>query len=247
MRQSQEWYNKEIVSQDKQIINIFLDDSGVFVGGQEHAYFVYGGYVLVGQDERLNANREYRTLSDNIRKELRHNGELKAKDLVGTKHKRALAKVLKEYDSLACVVKLSSIRPSIMANKLSIHRYKDYAIKIAVKRKLEMMINTGRIDPGIATELNIFIDEQHTSTDGFYNLEETIREEFVNGIHNLDYGAFYPPLFTSQVAIKIKFCDSKGNYLIQAADILANRMHTSFNYNYPQLRQFNKLHIVRLP
>ena len=235
------------MEEEKQYINIFLDDSGIFAAEQEHPYFVYAGYVFVSKNDRINANREYRTLSDNIRGEIGHYGELKAKHLVGTKHKRSLVRVLKDYDSLACVVKLSSIRASIMVNKLSIHRYKDYAIKIAVKRRLETLINTGRIDAGLPTELNIFIDEQHTSTDGFYNLEETIREEFVNGIRNLDYGAFHPPLFTNTVSIKVKFCDSSGNYLIQAADILANRMHTSFNYNLPDLRQLSKLHIVQLP
>lgn len=65
-----------------------------------------------------------------------------------------------------------------------------------------MLINTGRIDAAKSTELNIFIDQQHTSTDGFYNLEESIKEEFVNGIKNLDYGSFHPPLFTGAVIIK---------------------------------------------
>lgn len=231
---------------NKQVINIFLDDSGVFASGQDK-YFVYAGYVFVGSETRADANREYRTLSDNIRKEMNHAGELKAKYLIGTKYKRALVKVLKDYESLACVITIPSVRQSIRSNKLSIHRYKDYALKIALKRKLETLVNTGRIDPAKQTELNVFIDEQHTSTDGFYNLEESIREEFVNGIHNLDYGSFHPPLFTGDIKIKVKFCDSSGNYLIQASDILANRMFTSFNYNNPALRQLPKLHIVRLP
>jgi len=235
------------VIEEKQIINIFLDDSGIFAPNQEHSFFVYAGYVFIGNEKRGDASREYRTLSDDIRSELGLQGELKASHLTGTKHKRSLVRVLKDYDSVACVVKLPSIHPPIMANKLSIHRYKDFAIKIAIKRKLEAMINRGIIDATAPTELNIFIDEQHTSTDGFYNLEETIREEFVNGIRNLDYSAFHPPLFTGEIGIKVKFCDSKGNYLIQAADILANRMHTSFNYNLPDLRQLSKLHIVQLP
>lgn len=231
---------------EKQIINVFLDDSGVFVTGQDR-YFVYAGYVFIGIESRNDANREYRTLSDNIRKELNHIGELKAKHLKGTKHKRALVKVLKNYESMACVISLPTIKKSITSNKLSIHRYKDFALKIAIKRKLETLINTGHVDPSKNTELNIFIDEQHTSTDGFYSLSESIREEFVNGIRNLDYGSFHPPLFTGEVAIKVKFCDSSGNYLIQASDILANRMHTSFNYENPELRRLPKLHIVRLP
>lgn len=230
-----------------QLINIFLDDSGIFTANNSDAYFVYAGYVFLSREERLDANREYRTLSDRIHKDIRHFGELKARDLEGTKHKRSLVKVLKDYESLACVISLRSVRASIMQNKLSIHRYKDYALKIAIKRKLESLINKGLIDADVDTELNIFIDEQHTSTDGFYTLEESIREEFVNGIHNLDYGSFYPPLFSANVTIKVKFCDSSKNYLIQASDMLANRMNTSFNYNIPDLRRLPKLQIVKLP
>ena len=234
------------MQEEKQIINVFIDDSGVFSLGQDN-YFVYAGYVFIGREPRMDANREYRTLSDKIRAELRHSGELKAQHLTGTKHKRALVKVLKDYESLACIVNLPTIKQSIMSNKLSIHRFKDYALKIVIKRKLETLINTGRIDASKETELNIFIDEQHTSTDGYYNLEESIREEFVNGIQNFNYGSFHPALFSGNIAIKVKFCDSSKNYLIQASDILANRMFTSFNYNLPDLRQLPKLHIVRLP
>ncbi|HVX01186.1 MAG TPA: DUF3800 domain-containing protein [Candidatus Babeliaceae bacterium] len=232
----------------KQIINIFLDDSGVFVGGQADTYFIYAGYVFIGKDEKDDARRQYRTLSDAIRKSLGRTGELKAQHLTGTKHKRSLVTVLKNYESLACVVHLPSVRQSIMGNKLSIHRYKDYALKIAIKRKLQALIGAGRIDPALETELNIFIDEQHTSTNGFYSLRESIREEFVNGIHNLDYGTFYPPLFTGGATITVQFCDSSSNYLIQASDCLANRMYTSFNYSLPKLRQqLPKLDVILLP
>lgn len=234
------------MDEEKQIVNVFLDDSGVFTKGQDD-YFVYAGYVFVGSAAKDEAKRRYRSLSDSIRKKIGHTGELKAKHLAGTKHKRALAKVLEDYESLTCVITLPSIKQSIMENKLSIHRYKDYAIKITIKRKLETLINAGHIDPIKDTELNIYIDEQHTSTDGFYNLKESIREEFVNGIRNLDYGSFHPPLFSGEVVIRVQFCDSSSNYLVQASDILANRMHTSFNYSLPALRQLPRLHIVRLP
>src|SRR5882672_10930908 len=171
------------MSESKQHIGIFLDDSGIFCDGGSQPYFIYAGYVFLSKEERAEAKRKYRSLSDRIRSSIGHVGELKAATLTGKKqHKRALVNVLNEYESMACVIFIPRVRQSIRSNKLSIHRYKDYSLKIAVKRKLETLINSGKIDPSIDTELCIYIDEQHTSTDGFYNLKESIREEFANGI-----------------------------------------------------------------
>ncbi len=230
-----------------QKINIFLDDSGVFRSNQ-YEYFVYAGYVFIGDEARADAHRKYRSLSDSIRKSVGVMGELKATHLKGNKQKNTLATILKGYDSMACVVKVTSLQASIRQNKLSSYRYKDYALKVAIKRKLETLIVSGRINQNDPIELNIFIDEQHTATDGYYSLEESIREEFTNGIRNFNYGTFHPPLFQNQnVSIRVKFCDSSGNYLIQAADILANRLFTSFNYSNPWLRQLPNLDIYPFP
>ena len=230
-----------------QTLSIFLDDSGVFSMNHYENYFVYAGYLFLSPDERATAKRKYRTLSDTIHASIGHRGELKASDLSKIAHRRALVNVLKNYESMACVIFIPNIRKSIKENKLSIHRYKDYALKIAIKRKLETLISTGKIKADIPTELNIYIDEQHTSTDGFYGLKESIKEEFINGIRNLDYGTFHPPLFTNQLKICVEFCDSSANYLVQASDMLANRINKSYNKDSPKLRQLPKLNILNLP
>lgn len=232
-------------NQEKQVINIFLDDSGIFSPKVNENYFVYAGYVLIGRTEREDAHRRYRTLSDAIRSGLGATGELKASALE-YKHRNSLVKVLSRYESLACVVHIPRIREATKATARSRHRFKDYALKVAVKRKLETLINQGKIDATRHTELNVYIDEQHTATDGLYSLEESMREEFVNGIVNLDYGSFHRPLF-EQMDIKVKFCDSSANYLIQASDLLANRMNHSFNKNKPELRRLPKLHVTTFP
>ena len=81
----------------------------------------------------------------------------------------------------------------------------------------------------------MYIDQQHTSTDGYYTLSESISEELNHGIHNFNYGIFFAPLFKAPVKVSISFCDSSHNYLIQASDILANRIFTAYNYNLPKL------------
>src|SRR5690606_24253242 len=126
-----------IMGEELQKINIFLDDSGIFSRDHTDDYFIYAGYVFCTVEDRQEANRRYRTLSDTIRRGIGHAGELKASILTDPQNKRALVKVLKRYESIACVIHIPRVQKSIMGNKLSRHRYKDYAIKIAVKRKLE--------------------------------------------------------------------------------------------------------------
>lgn len=231
-----------------QLINIFIDDSGVFCENPTEEYFVYSGYVFVGADQRESANREYRTLSDKIRKEIGLTGELKASNLSNRTHKRALVNVLKKYEKFTCVVKLQDVYPHIRKDSRSINRYKDYALKIALKRKLADMINRGILDADATqTILNVYIDEQPTSTDGFYTLEQSIYEEFRHGIANFNYAVQHPSVFSGVLALTVKFCDSKGNYLVQAADILANRMNASYNNNVPELRSLERHTIVTFP
>ena len=56
------------------------------------------------------------------------------------------------------------------------------------------------------------------------------------GIYNYDYGKMHPNVFNGDLDIVIKYCESKNDYLIQASDILANRIFSSYKYNQPNLR-----------
>ncbi len=132
-------------------------------------------------------------------------------------------------------MRLPDVNESIMANKLSIHRYKDYTLKRMIKSKLEKLITSGKIDADKPVSLRVYIDQQHTSTNGYYKLSDSIREELIHGIRNFDYGVFYPPILFADFEINIKFCDSSRDYLVQASDILANRLWYGRNFNRPKL------------
>src|SRR5690606_8345384 len=110
-------------------------------------------------------------------------------------------------------------------------------LKRAIKEKIIKLIKSGYVDPQKFVYLRIYIDEQLTATDGYYDLEGTIYEELVNGIINFDYNTFHTPILHGGAKIKIKFLDSKNNDLIQASDVLANRLRASFVYNNPELRR----------
>lgn len=223
-------------SENPQIISIYLDDSGVFTVNDKSKCFVYGGYSFTNDKDRLTAKSVYRARVGEIKKTLgmASDSELKAA-ILSAKHKRALFEVVKRYNSIDCVVNLSTIYPSILENKLSVHRYKDYALKRLIKAEVARLINASEVDPYKPAILKVYIDQQHTSTDGYYTLSESITEELNHGIHNFEYGVFHPPLFKTRVSVSISFCDSAHNYLIQASDILANRVFTAYNYGLADL------------
>lgn len=204
-----------------QQIYFFFDDSGIFHENEKSNYFVYAGYVFVGKKCRDDAKREYKTLCTKIKNSNKIEGELKASH-IKKKHRRALVNVLSKYDSISCRVKIDKIYKKIISDKLSRFRYKDYLLKRIIKSKIQELINKGIISANEDTELIISIDEQHTTTNGWYDLQNSIKEELKHGIINFDYGIVHKPILNGELKIVIKYCDSQYNYLIQASDILAN-------------------------
>lgn len=209
---------------------IYLDDSGVLHKNARGQFFIYAGYIFLSKKQKDAALANYRSAARQIQKSLsKKNQEAKAYVLSGHQ-KRFLNSRLAEYGSFSCVVDKSCVYGSILDSKKSIHRYKDYCLKRASKTKVQELIKRGLIDPARPITLRFFIDNQPTSTDGIYNLRESIREEFQNGIANFDYGIRYDALFSERVQVFTTFCDSSKNYLIQASDILANSLFTKYNF-----------------
>lgn len=198
--------------------------------------FVYAGYVFESRETLDNAKREYRNLVKNIQRSLGRTDELKAFGLEA-KHKRSLYNVLRQKESLGVIVDIEQIYESILESPRSICRYKDYILKRAIKSKVKCLIDQQVIDPSNDIFLDISIDEQLTATDGIYGLQESIKEELQFGINNYNYGMFHKPLFSANVYVQVKYCESRTNYMIQACDILANRIFCSYRSNKPELRK----------
>lgn len=231
------------ISQD---VYFFFDDSGVLHKNEKSGYFVYAGYAFSNKDELNDARRKYIHANKKLKKSLGRNDELKAAKL-DPKHRRSLFNSVKKYNSVAGVVYISRIYDHILANKKSICRYKDYVLKRCIKSHLQKLISNGTIYKDEDIAIHIYIDEQLTATNGYYDLRESIWEELQFGIANFDYGKKYPPLFDSEVTVMIEYCDSSRNYMIQASDILANRIWTSFRKNDPTLREISNLTILTFP
>lgn len=221
-----------------QLLYFYFDDSGVLHRNNEIGKFVYAGYAFSSRMNMEQARREYRSLSERIGSELGRTDEIKAYRLEN-KYRRALYNVMRKWDSLAATVNIDKLYDAIVSNKKSICRYKDFVIKRLVKKQVKLWLNDNTISPEEDTKIFVFMDEQLTATDGIYSLSETIFEELRNGIRNFDYGTFYPPLFKGKLEVQVRYVESSHDYLIQASDILANRIYTSYRDSNPHLRKFS--------
>ncbi len=233
----------EIIVQE---VIFFFDDSGVFHKNAPGGYFVYAGYVFTNREELNDARRKYINANKKLRKALGRTDELKACNLK-PKHKRALFNSVDIYNSTSVIVNLSGIYSYILSDKKSICRYKDYMLKRCVKNQLKQFISDGTITKDEDITINIYIDEQLTATNGYYDLRDSIMEELQHGIFNFDYGITHPPLFDSNVKVNIQYCDSSHNYMIQASDILANRIWTSYITKNRDLRKITNHTTLTFP
>jgi len=229
-----------------QHVYFYFDDSGVLHPNAPERYFVYAGYVFIGKESKDDAIRKYRAVCQKIRDEIKSDGEIKAFGL-SNRNKNRLYQILAKEESVGLTVDIEHVYSSILDNKKSIHRYKDYVLKMLVKEKLKELIFEQKINPNGSVALHIFVDEQPTSTDGFYKLRDTIYEEVKVGITNFQYNKRHAPLFNSSVKCDVTFVDSSKYPLVQASDILANRIWNSFRLKKPNLREFVNHKCLHMP
>lgn len=229
-----------------QEVSMFFDDSGVLHRNAENRFFVYAGYAFVGCSSKDRAKMRYRMVCRRIQKAIDDDNELKAAGLE-FKYRNDLYRVMKNEHSMGLTVDIQRVRDNILDDKKSIHRFKDYVLKRLVKDKIVELINLGLINPNEDVKLNICLDEQGTATNGCYNFKESVYEELINGVHNFNYGYFYEPVLFGGLELTVHYCDSKCNYLIQASDILANRIWASFKSDIPTMRNIPKHLCLRLP
>ena len=224
----------------------FFDDSGVLHKNEPSGFFVYAGYVFTSKEELEKAKREYIHANKILKKALNRKDELKAATL-NRSNRRSLFNALKKYMSVSVIIDISRVYDYILNDKKSVCRYKDYILKRCIKDKLKRLIAERIIDENEDITLKIYIDEQLTATNGYYDLRDSISEELKHGIANFDYGITHAPLFNGDVAVEIIYCDSERNYLIQASDILANRIWTSYRLKNKDLRNIKNHSTLTFP
>lgn len=233
-------------------MNVFVysDESGV-LDKAHNDVFVFGGLVFLSKDERDIAARKYSAAEKVLRESGRYREgvELKAAT-IKAKDKRKLYRSINQYYKFAVVVDQKRVLDTIMLDKKSKQRYLDYVFKIGVKRLLEELIRRGIIVAAEVENIYFFVDEHSTSTNGLYELRESLEEEFKRGMYSRNFMTFFPPIFPNVRNVDLKFCNSACVRLIRAADIVANRVfHDAITGNCKNSFDAgeNKLYISNLP
>lgn len=205
-------------------IFVYSDESGVF-DVIHNDIFVFGGLILLGKDTKDDCSRMYSHAEKVLRvnKSADNDYELKATKLENSE-KTQLFRSLNKYFKFGVIIKQKKIHEKIFDNKKTKQRYLDYAFKIALKKALKSLIDSGALDAQQVENIHVYVDEHTTATDGYYELREAIEQEFKHGTFNLNYGIYYQPLFPDVNNIELKYCDSSSTRLVRAADIIANRL-----------------------
>ncbi|KKB33783.1 DUF3800 domain-containing protein [Bacillus thermotolerans] len=195
---------------------IFLDDSGqLHCNYKQNDYFVYGG-LLVKESDFHGINASYKKMIRQVKKEKGIKGEFKTAQM-DIKTRRRLLSKLRTYtcEQIFVSVKVSTLVRLDFSKKRDIVRYKNYLIK----RLIEQLIQHGKL-PKACTFAEIHIDNQNVAHSAKDSLQDYLFNIFNEDNYYLIHQQYQTTSFNCD--FRVLFKDSSSNYLIQAADLLAN-------------------------
>lgn len=240
------------------VIKLSLDDSGKLNSNEK--FTVYAGLAFYTNDGRDEFIRKYKSSVHDIRcLYCRQNedscnkkcSELKSNGNISNEHRRQLLNHIKHEYTYAIVIDNSKIiRKEILNDKRCRGRYIDFAHKRIIKAIFMDFISKKIINPQDDINLYLFYDEQPTVTNGYYDLESSIKEELLYGIHNFNYNCYFQPILTGTLNVTLRYYDSRNHYDIQAADMLAGTIrHIMINEQFSyedRISKIDKLTSIKL-
>ena len=220
-------------------IFVYSDESGVF--DREHnEYFVFGGLLFLSKEEKDLFARKYIHAEKCLREkpDYQEFREIKA-SVISNADKGKLFRSTNNCYRFGIVVCQSKLNLHIFDNKKSKQRYLDYAFKIGLKNYLLHLINEDILDPSTVNDIHVFADEHSTATNGRYELQESLLNEFKHGTFNYSWNTFFEPVFPAMGSLTVEYCDSSKRTLIRAADIIANKVyHSAITGTLDKLKMF---------
>ncbi|GLF91034.1 hypothetical protein Saga11_22930 [Bacillus safensis] len=221
---------------------LILDDSGQLHPNYPFSdVFVYGG-ILVREKDYHGINADYTKFINRIRKEKDVTNELKTSMMKNSLRRRVLNK-LKKYNFVQVFVsvKVSSLVRLDFSKSRRVTAFKNYMVRRLIDELMQK-----NILPKDCDCLNVYIDNQNVAHSSIDSLEDYLIHYFnEDNMYNI-HKEYTTTSFKSD--FKVSYKDSSSNYLIQAADILANtKSHVLCGKN--DLRRFLKkgYTILKLP
>lgn len=210
-------------------IYVYSDESGVF-DKAHNEFFVFGGLIILGNDEKEIWSRKYSAAENAIRNNYKKYGnyELKATH-ISNKDKGKLFRSLNHCYKFGVVITQEKVLDRIFKSKKDKQRYLDYVYKIALKNAFQNLMTKQIINSADIERIYCYVDEHTTATNGLYELKEGLEQEFKHGTYNGNFSRHFPPIFTSLKAVEVEFCNSASKLLVRAADIVANKLYYSVN------------------
>ena len=204
---------------------VYADESGVFDKAHDDI-FVYGG-VIVLASRKEDSIRQYLALERDIR--VHSNGKLDGVELkasfLSMKDRSRVFRLIPRYGcwQFATIVDQTRALDSIYVDKKTKQRFLDYALKRAIKHGVCSLFANRVLTKSDVSAINVVVDEHSTSTNGRYNLEESINNEFRFGTYNMTWDQHFPPVFGPDFPpIPVSYVDSAKVPLVRAADVTAN-------------------------
>lgn len=216
-------------------IFILMDDSGKLNKNENSC--IFGGLFFYSSNEYMNFVNKYKSIIDSIKckycKQDQNNCDYDCIEIKGTtkiknSDRRRIFNLVKKEKNFGVFIKNKKVFMPIMNDKSARGRFCDYAQKRIIKEIVLYSIRNKFIDPNQPLKLYIKIDECKTKSNGYYNLQDSIYEELVNGIINYDYSIIHKPILSNSLKVKVKIYDSKYNFGIQSADIMSHYLHSKY-------------------
>lgn len=228
-------------------IYIYSDESGVF-DYIHNKYFVFGGLICFGEKHKEALSRKYTSIENNLKD---HFEMFKDIEIKGSNcRRRTRQRIYRSFNNefkFGVVIYEKEVLKTIFADVKTRQRYLDYAYKIVLKKLFETMMNNKAIEAYEVRNIYIYADDHITATNGIYELEESILQEFKYGIYNRTWNEFFPPILPYLKEIKVKFCDSKNTTLVRAADFIANNLYHNVRDNNGNILPDYNFFIMTLP
>lgn len=234
--------------EELQHIYLYMDDSGKISKYEDYA--IFAGIVFHDKNEKSEFTNKYRSICNQIKCNYCWDTisycnndcpEVKANH-ISNSDRRRIMQLSKKFVTFGAIIYNKNLRQDIINRQASKGRFVEYSQRRIIKKTIQHLIHKNYINPNKPVYLHINIDEMPTKTNGYYTLQEGLLEELCHGILNFDYGRSFPPILFNELKVQVIYKDSKYDYGIQMADIIANTIRRAFVFNN---NWFNSLNYIK--